>query len=89
MMAARVSAPHFPAFTRSFSCASFLAHASSSRIAWFDTSSVQKPAELTTMIPWSVAASWSMWLKPWLPTSIACTPSVSSITSREKAAHLR
>ena len=82
MIASRVSAPHLPSRTRLCRMVSFLAQAISIRIAWFDTSSVQKPALLIIITPWSVAALWSMWLKPWLPTIIACAVSISSMTSR-------
>ena len=49
---------------------------------WLDTSSVQNPAELTTMTPCSVAALWSMWLKPWPKLTMAWAASISWMTSR-------
>ena len=50
-------------------------------MAWLETSSVQNPAELTTITFWSVAALWSMRSNPWPELTITLAVSISRITS--------
>ena len=54
-------------------------------MAWLATSSETKPAVLTTMIPRSAAASWSILSNPWPELTMACAVSIDSITSRGMA----